>query len=182
MPVVMPMLNSSQAVRLELRPHIAGYSKCRQHSLTSPLRLEQVFVNLLSNAAKYTPNGGNIEVRASAGHDEVWVRVSDTGIGIPTDTLPHVFELFTRGETASAKAKEGLGIGLSLVKEFVNLHGGSTQVRSDGPGKGSEFTVRLPRSGTQAADQSAAITSRAEARHSHKSQLQNRDTSSATSR
>ncbi len=122
-----------------------------EHILAIPMmvnadavRLEQVFVNLLANATKYTPSGGKIEVRASVGHSEVWVRVADNGIGIPAETLPHVFELFTRGETASTQVKDGLGIGLSLVREFVNLHGGSTQVRSDGPDKGSEFTVRLP--------------------------------------
>lgn len=107
-------------------------------------RLEQVFVNLLTNAAKYTPEGGEIEIRASMGQTEAWVHFRDNGIGIPTETLPHIFELFTRGETAAEQAKEGLGIGLSLVKQLVELHGGSVQVRSEGRAKGSEFTVRLP--------------------------------------
>jgi signal transduction histidine kinase len=80
-------------------------------------RPEQVFVNLLTNAAKYTAEGGEIEVRASMGHTEAWVRFIDNGIGMPTETLPHVFELFTRGEVAAQQAKEGLGIGLSLVKQ-----------------------------------------------------------------
>ena len=109
-----------------------------------PIRLEQVFSNLLANSAKYTPEGGQIELRASTGAGEVWVHVIDNGIGIPPETLPHVFDLFTRGDSASAQATDGLGIGLSLVREFIELHGGSVQVRSDGPGKGSEFTVRLP--------------------------------------
>jgi signal transduction histidine kinase len=99
---------------------------------------------LLTNAAKYTPEHGQLELRASTGANEVWVHIIDNGIGIPTDTLPRVFELFTRGDAATANVKDGLGIGLSLVKEFIELHGGSVQVRSDGPGKGSEFTVRLP--------------------------------------
>jgi PAS domain S-box-containing protein len=125
--------------------------RLKQHVLSSPmvvnadeLRLEQAFVNLLTNASKYTSRGGNIEVRASTAAGEAWVRFIDDGIGIAPETLPHVFELFTRGSTACQKAKDGLGIGLAVVKEFVELHGGSVQVRSDGPDKGSEFTVRLP--------------------------------------
>lgn len=106
-------------------------------------RIEQVFVNLLTNAARYTPDGGTIEIRASADESEAWVRFIDSGTGIAPEALPHIFELFTRGDTASGQAKEGLGIGLSLVKRFVELHGGTVQVRSEGPGKGSEFTVRL---------------------------------------
>jgi PAS domain S-box-containing protein len=122
-----------------------------RHILDTPMlvkadqnRLEQVFVNLLVNASKYTPPGGSIEVRASTSGSEVWVHVMDDGIGISPELLPNVFDLFTRGEAAVMHAKDGLGIGLSLVKEFVHLHGGSVQVRSDGHGKGSEFTVRLP--------------------------------------
>lgn len=106
-------------------------------------RIEQVFVNLLTNAARYTPHGGTIEIRASADQSEAWVRFIDSGIGIAPETLPHIFELFTRGDAASVQTNEGLGIGLSLVKRFVELHGGTVQVRSEGPGKGSEFTVRL---------------------------------------
>jgi PAS domain S-box-containing protein len=122
-----------------------------QHILPGPIivdvdggRLEQVFVNLLTNAAKYTPDGGSIEVRSSKDESEAWVRIADSGIGISSEVLPHVFELFTRGDRAAQEAKEGLGIGLALVKRFVEVHGGSVQVRSEGPGKGSEFTVRLP--------------------------------------
>ena len=122
-----------------------------QHILDVPMivmadetRLEQVFVNLLTNASKYTPPGGQIELRASINASEVWVHVIDNGIGIAPELLPHVFELFTRGDDAAVHAADGLGIGLSLVKEFVQLHGGSIQVRSDGAGEGSEFTLRLP--------------------------------------
>jgi signal transduction histidine kinase len=122
-----------------------------QHILQTPMtvqadrtRLEQVFINLLTNAARYTRDGGNIEVRASSDQKEAFVHVIDDGIGIPPDILPNVFELFTRGDSAEAYAKDGLGIGLSLVKELIQTHGGTVQVRSDGIGKGSEFTVRLP--------------------------------------
>lgn len=109
-----------------------------------PDRLLQVFVNLLINAAKYTPPGGRIWIHATIEGHEAVVHVRDTGVGIPTDMLPRIFDLFTQVETAKAYAQGGLGIGLSLVKSFVALHGGSVQVRSDGEGKGADFTVRLP--------------------------------------
>jgi two-component system CheB/CheR fusion protein len=107
-----------------------------------PDRLHQVFSNLLSNAVKYTPERGAICVEVTIEADEAVVRVSDTGVGIPHDMLPRIFDLFTQVETQLSHG--GLGIGLALVKDFVALHGGSVQVRSEGVGKGSEFTVRLP--------------------------------------
>ena len=105
-------------------------------------RLHQVCSNLLSNAVKYTPERGAICVEVTIEADEAVVRVSDTGVGIPHDMLPRIFDLFTQVETQLSHG--GLGIGLALVKDFVALHGGSVQVRSEGVGKGSEFTVRLP--------------------------------------
>lgn len=108
-----------------------------------PMRLQQVFVNLIENAAKYTPNGGAIWVKATVEGDEAVVRVQDNGMGIPPEVMPHVFDLFTQAESAS-RSQSGLGIGLSVVKENVALHGGSVQAASDGLNKGSEFTVRLP--------------------------------------
>jgi signal transduction histidine kinase len=107
-----------------------------------PDRLHQVFLNLLSNAIKYTPEGGNIWVKITTEGDEAVVRVTDTGVGIPHEMLPRIFDLFTQVETQISHG--GLGIGLALVKDFVALHGGSVQVRSEGVGKGSEFMVRLP--------------------------------------
>jgi PAS domain S-box-containing protein len=122
-----------------------------QYLLQSPIlvnadgdRLEQVFVNLLTNAAKYTPEGGEIEVRATLEQTEAIVHVVDTGIGIPKEMQPHIFDLFTQVASSSDRSDGGLGIGLSLVKNLVELHGGSVQVRSEGPGKGSQFSVRLP--------------------------------------
>jgi PAS domain S-box-containing protein len=109
-----------------------------------PVRLEQVFVNLLSNASKYTPEGGVIELRATRERDEAIVQVRDNGIGISADMLPHIFDLFTQVAAASPQAQGGLGIGLALVKNLVELHRGSVQVRSEGLGQGTEFTVRLP--------------------------------------
>jgi PAS domain S-box-containing protein len=107
-----------------------------------PDRLHQVFLNLLSNAFKYTPEGGAIRVEVTTEADEAVVRVSDTGVGIPHEMLPRIFDLFT--QVATQLSHGGLGIGLALVKDFVALHGGSVQVRSEGVGKGSEFMVRLP--------------------------------------
>jgi PAS domain S-box-containing protein len=107
-----------------------------------PDRLHQVFVNLITNAAKYTPENGEVSVKGTTEGDEAVVQVEDTGVGIPHDMLPRIFELFTQMELDLSRG--GLGIGLALVKELVTLHGGSVQVRSEGTGKGSEFTVRLP--------------------------------------
>jgi signal transduction histidine kinase len=105
-------------------------------------RLQQVFSNLLSNAVKYTPEHGAISIKVTTEADEAVVRITDTGVGIPHDMLPRIFDLFTQVETQLSHG--GLGIGLALVKDFVALHGGSVQVRSEGVGKGSEFMVRLP--------------------------------------
>ncbi|HET6654999.1 MAG TPA: PAS domain-containing sensor histidine kinase [Gammaproteobacteria bacterium] len=109
-----------------------------------PARLRQVFVNLINNAAKYTPEGGNIWINGTVEGDEVVVHVRDTGVGIPHDVLPRIFELFTQVESSRSQSQGGMGIGLNLVKNLVTLHGGSVQVRSDGENKGSRFTVRLP--------------------------------------
>lgn len=105
-------------------------------------RLQQVLVNLLDNAIKYTPENGRIWIKMTLEDPEAVVYVEDTGIGIPPDMLTKIFELFTQVQSDSAR--HGLGIGLSLVKSIVTLHGGSVQARSEGEGKGSEFTVRLP--------------------------------------
>jgi PAS domain S-box-containing protein len=113
------------------------------HLDADPTRLQQVFVNLIENAAKYTQYGGTIWVKATIEGDEAVVRVQDTGIGIDPEVMPHIFDLFTQVEFGS-RSKEGLGIGLSVVKDTVALHGGTVQVASDGLGKGSEFAVRLP--------------------------------------
>jgi signal transduction histidine kinase/ActR/RegA family two-component response regulator len=109
-----------------------------------PLRLAQVFVNLLDNAAKYTPDGGHIRLRAERRGDEVEIGVRDDGVGIPSELLPRVFEPFTRSPHALPRATGGLGIGLALVARLVALHGGRVEARSDGPARGSEFVVRLP--------------------------------------
>lgn len=109
-----------------------------------PVRLAQVLSNLLSNAAKYTDPGGHIEIFARQDGDTVVLTVRDNGIGIPAEMLPHVFELFSQVDRSCGRTQGGLGIGLSLVERLVQLHGGTVTAHSGGPGKGSEFTVRLP--------------------------------------
>lgn len=108
------------------------------------IRLEQVLVNLLSNAANYTPDGGNITVTVDRAGDRAELRVIDSGIGIAPEMLMSVFDLFTRAEGARGLSRNGLGIGLNIVKRIVERHGGSVVARSDGPGTGSEFLVSLP--------------------------------------
>jgi PAS domain S-box-containing protein len=108
-----------------------------------PTRLAQVFGNLIHNAAKYTPPGGRIGLDVERDHSVV-VRVSDTGIGIPPEMLPRVFDLFTQVGPSTDRAQGGLGIGLTLVRRLVEMHGGSVQAESMGDGAGSTFTVRLP--------------------------------------
>ncbi|MFL6605647.1 MAG: sensor histidine kinase [Steroidobacteraceae bacterium] len=110
-----------------------------------PARLEQVFVNLLLNAAKYTDAGGNVELIVERENGEAIVRIRDSGIGIAPDVLPHVFDLFVQADPSSHRADAGLGIGLALVRSLVERHGGRVTVVSAGLGHGSEFTVRLPR-------------------------------------
>jgi PAS domain S-box-containing protein len=107
-------------------------------------RLVQVVTNLLNNAAKYTPEGGHVWLTAEREGCEVVVRVRDDGVGISPDLLPSVFDLFTQGKPSLREAQGGLGVGLTLVKSLVELHGGRVEARSEGLGKGSEFVVRLP--------------------------------------
>ncbi len=109
-----------------------------------PARLRHAFANLFDNAVKYTPDGGRVWVKATVEGDEAVVKVEDTGCGIPGDLLPRIFDLFTRAPSARDLDPGGAGVGLAVVKELVAGHGGGVQVRSDGEGKGSEFTVRLP--------------------------------------
>jgi signal transduction histidine kinase/DNA-binding response OmpR family regulator len=130
--------------------------EARKHQLTvrepserlwvraDPLRLAQVLANLLNNAAKYTEEGGRIWLSAQRDGRHVAFRVRDTGIGIPAEMLPNIFDLFTQVDRSIDRSEGGLGIGLTLVKRLVEMHGGSVRAYSAGPGKGSEFLVRLP--------------------------------------
>jgi two-component system CheB/CheR fusion protein len=107
-------------------------------------RLAQVLGNLLGNAAKFTPSGGSIWLTAERVGDELVLRVRDTGAGLPAALLPHVFDLFVQGDGSPDAARGGLGIGLTVVRRLVELHGGRVEARSTGPGQGSEFVIRLP--------------------------------------
>jgi CheY-like chemotaxis protein len=109
-----------------------------------PLRLAQIISNLLTNAAKYTDPQGKIRLWAGREGEELLIRVTDNGTGISPDMLPKVFEMFSQAKPALERAEGGLGIGLALVRGFVTLHGGSVHAYSEGPGRGSEFTLRLP--------------------------------------
>ncbi|KRB83858.1 sensor histidine kinase [Noviherbaspirillum sp. Root189] len=108
-------------------------------------RLLQVFANLLSNSAKYTPDGGNLFLQMVVTGSELVINVQDDGIGIAPDLLPNVFDLFRQAERKSDRSQGGLGLGLALVKSLVELHGGKVAAHSDGLGKGSVFTVVLPK-------------------------------------
>ena len=108
-------------------------------------RLSQVISNLLTNAAKYTPPGGHITIRTEGEDSEVVVRVRDSGMGIAPEVLPRVFDLFVQERQAIDRSEGGLGLGLTIVRNLVERHGGRVSAGSDGPGQGSEFVVRLPR-------------------------------------
>jgi signal transduction histidine kinase/CheY-like chemotaxis protein len=131
-----------------------------------PVRLSQVVENLLSNAVKYTDAGGRIELRTEKQNGLAAIIVEDTGMGIEPELLPKVFDLFTQSSRSLDRAQGGLGIGLTLVKRLVELHGGAVAVRSDGPGQGSEFSVRLPicESTAPTGDEVAAAATTAEIR------------------
>ncbi|HKY08436.1 MAG TPA: ATP-binding protein [Candidatus Binatia bacterium] len=128
----------------------------RQHELTvtvsqesiyveaDRVRLTQVFMNLLNNAAKYTPNPGHIWVNVEQAGDTVIVRVKDTGIGIAAENLPHLFELFYQVDRSFTRSEGGLGLGLTLVHRLIEMHAGKVEVRSDGINRGTEFIVSLP--------------------------------------
>ena len=109
-----------------------------------PARLAQIFQNLLNNAARYTPAGGAAALTVTPLDGKVTVSVRDSGIGIAADDLERVFELFVQIDRHSRHSQTGLGIGLPLVKQMAELHGGTVSVWSDGPGRGSEFIVTLP--------------------------------------
>jgi anti-sigma regulatory factor (Ser/Thr protein kinase) len=109
-----------------------------------PVRLAQVFSNLLNNAAKYSEPGGRISLVATQTGDELTIRVSDTGIGIEPAQLSQIFGMFVQLDASEQHVQSGLGVGLTLVQSLIEMHGGSIEARSEGQGKGSEFIVRLP--------------------------------------
>ena len=106
--------------------------------------------NLLNNACKFTDKGGHIRLTVERGDGHAAIRVRDDGIGIAPEQLPRVFEMFTQVDTSLERSRDGLGIGLTLVKTLVEMHGGTVEAHSEGPGRGSEFVVRLPMAANEA--------------------------------
>jgi CheY-like chemotaxis protein/anti-sigma regulatory factor (Ser/Thr protein kinase) len=117
-----------------------------------PTRLQQVIWNLLSNAVKFTPKGGEITVELRHVESHLEVTVKDTGRGIEAEFLPHVFDAFRQGQSSTTTSRGGLGLGLAITKQLVELHGGRIEARSDGPGRGATFTVGFPVLPTSVAD------------------------------
>jgi CheY-like chemotaxis protein/two-component sensor histidine kinase len=112
--------------------------------LGDSVRLAQAVLNLLNNACRYTPDGGDIRVDATVDGDEAVIRVRDNGQGITADLLPYIFDLFTQADRKLDRSEGGLGIGLTVVRRLVELHDGRVEAHSDGPNRGSEFVIRLP--------------------------------------
>jgi PAS domain S-box-containing protein len=148
---------AAAAKRIRLEKHL-GAPPTLVHG--DPGRLQQVLWNLVSNAVKFTPDGGSVRVALAVEADRATISVSDTGRGIPAELLPHVFERFKQGEAGTARAHTGLGLGLALARQLVELHGGSVCAESSGEGRGATFTVSLPLAeagGSSAADCSAVL-------------------------
>jgi hypothetical protein len=118
-------------------------------------RLQQVVWNLLTNAIKFTPKGGQVQVLLQRVNSHLELSVSDTGIGIPPDYLPHVFDRFSQKDSSTTRTFGGLGLGLAICKQLVELHGGSIKAASQGEGKGATFSVHLPLSIVQLQDESS---------------------------
>jgi CheY-like chemotaxis protein/anti-sigma regulatory factor (Ser/Thr protein kinase) len=125
-----------------------------------PTRMTQVVANLLQNAAKFSERAGRIWLTAERQGNAAVIRVRDEGAGIAPDLLPHIFDLFVQGSRSLERMQGGLGIGLTVVHRLVELHGGTVTARSEGPGQGSEFTIRLPLLQDMSVQTPAALTSR----------------------
>jgi CheY-like chemotaxis protein len=146
---LLPVVNSAiETVRnlIEERKHelTVSISSGVTRLEADPLRLEQMLVNLLTNAAKYTESGGEIWLTARRQGENVIIKVKDTGIGITPELRPRLFDLFAQGDRSAARSEGGLGIGLTLVKSLVEMHDGTITVESEGANKGSEFTLSMP--------------------------------------
>ncbi len=143
--IVAEALETTRGV-IDVRRHVVSLSLPEEplRFEADPTRIIQIVGNLLDNAAKYTPRGGEISVRGYYERGEVVLRVRDTGIGISPEMLPRVFDLFVQKDPFLARSEAGLGVGLTLARTLVELHGGSINAHSEGPGRGSEFVVRLP--------------------------------------
>jgi two-component system, chemotaxis family, CheB/CheR fusion protein len=151
---------------------VRSLSEAQQHELSitiprdekvlvigDPIRLTQVVENLLTNAIKYTDEGGQITLSLEADEEQARIIVADNGIGMSSELLPHIFDIFTQAPRTLDRSKGGLGLGLPLVKRLAEMHGGSVDVSSPGPGEGSRFVVRLPRLRERRAEERLGIAS-----------------------
>src|SRR5262249_24081325 len=120
--------------------------------LGDSVRIDQILSNLVGNARKYTPAGGSIRIPVEPEGEHGVFEIVESGVGVAPDVLAHAFDLFFQGDCSADRAEGGLGIGLTLVRQLVELHGGSIQARSAGEGRGSRFTIRLPRCTAPSAD------------------------------
>src|SRR5690606_29285166 len=143
--VVESFVGAQRCAGLDVRTHIERAPVCGDET-----RLEQIVANLLDNACKYTPPGGRIDVSVAVEGDAVVLTVADSGSGIGPELLPHVFELFSQGERTLDRSQNGLGLGLTVVRRLVELHGGTVEADSAGIDRGARFRVRLPRFEAQA--------------------------------
>jgi len=146
---IVPVLDEALAVvspAAEVRgiELVANYNLNPEMVIGDPIRLQQVIGNILSNALKFSSDGGRIELKLERGVKDISIIVSDTGKGIAPEFLPHVFDRFRQADSSSSRRHGGLGLGLALVKHLVELHGGTVKAASEGIGLGSTFTVRLP--------------------------------------
>jgi signal transduction histidine kinase len=143
--VMQTMFSDAQAKRIQIVETRHGASLQKDICVCGDLiRLQQIFSKLLHNAIKFTPKGGSIEVRLDAVDSWCSIQVRDTGIGISADFLPYVFDRFTQAEVPSRHSPGGLGLGLAIARQLVELHGGTIEAASDGIGRGATFTVKLP--------------------------------------
>ena len=126
----------------------SNLAPCPARVSGDPTRIEQIICNLLSNAIKFTPQGGRVEIHLTCTADHAQIQTIDTGQGISPDFLPHIFERFRQSDSASTRKQDGLGLGLAIVRELVELHRGTVTAQSPGEGRGATFTVRLPLSTT----------------------------------
>jgi two-component system CheB/CheR fusion protein len=123
---------------------VVSFAPGAAHVLVDPTRMEQAVVNLLTNAIRYTPRGGNLTITVTADGTNVLIRVVDNGRGIAPELLPYVFDMFTQGSRPLDRSEGGLGVGLTVARRLVDMHGGDIEARSDGLGCGSTFTITLP--------------------------------------
>jgi CheY-like chemotaxis protein len=145
--VIVQAIEAVQPVLRERHHRLVSVHSAEHAALyvnADPARLIQCVVNVLSNAAKYTDPGGQITVQTRAEHKQAVIEISDTGVGIAAELLPHMFELFVQGARSLDRAQGGLGVGLAVVKRLVEMHRGTVVAHSAGPGQGATFEIRLP--------------------------------------